>query len=348
MSRPADITNPRPSSATAIIAAVMVCLASAQACTIPVFRYALDRWPADHYRLAVPASVVSQPEMVKLLVPYRGNSSANLQIETEGTSDKARLMSSFASETPLWSGTLDKASLDALMESPARKDLIKRILGGESVVWFIVMGDKLEDITAAERIEKRLKFLEQVVQLPPQDPNDPDSQLGPGPALRLKLSSVRIKMSDPAEKLFCRMLAGNRCADKLAKGEAFAAPVFGRGRVLGAWPVTELDEAAIEDATMFLTGRCSCRVKNQSPGWDVLLNVDWETALPRAARTSAAVAPSGSAPEVVTTKSQPEEDEEFVVSDTTITVEGFPWKRTAIIGGAAIGALAVSMLWIRR
>ena len=33
---------------------------------------------------------------------------------------------------------------------------------------------------------------------------------------------------------------------------------------------------------MFLVGRCSCRMKNENPGWDILMNVDWAKALEQA------------------------------------------------------------------
>jgi hypothetical protein len=292
--------------------------------------------------------------MIRLLLPYRGNATANIRVENEAAADKARLAGGFAPDKPIWSGTLDAASLDSLLESPARKELAKRILEGESVIWCIVVGEKPEDTAAAERIQKRLKFLEQVVQLPPQDPNDPDSQLGPGPPLKLKLTTLRVKRDDPAEKLFCAMLAGPKCADALAKGEAFAAPVFGRGRVLGAWRVADLDEAAIEDATIFLTGRCSCRVKNQSPGWDVLLNVDWDHALEKASKATAAGSnprqnPQTAAPRATTTTPKsPAADEHLVATSALIDAEGLPWKRAAIIGGTALGVLGGSVLWIKR
>jgi hypothetical protein len=68
---------------------------------------------------------------------------------------------------------------------------------------------------------------------------------------------------------------------------SFAAPVFGKGRVLGAWPLTLLDDATLEEASMFLVGRCGCRIKNDNPGWDLLLNVDWEIALQAAGQARA-------------------------------------------------------------
>jgi hypothetical protein len=261
------------------IMAFAAMVVSAGACTIPVFRYALDRWPADSYRLVIPASMARQPDIVKMLIPLRGNGAANVKIESasDPSAKDAQLMFGTMDAAPLWTGPLNAETLQTLLESPARRELAKRLFGGESVVWVIVDSGKAEDKAEGDRIAKRLRYLEQVVSLPPQDPNDPDSEIGPGPALKLKLTTMRISQQDPAEKLFCAMLAGKKCAHALANGEAFAAPIFGRGRVLNSFLVKDLDSATLDDSTLFVTGRCSCRVKDQSPGWDVLLKVDWAT-----------------------------------------------------------------------
>jgi hypothetical protein len=287
---------------TLLAFAVMV--VSAGACTVPVFRYALDRWGADSYRLVVPASVGRQPDVIRMLIPLRGNGAANIKIESgpDAAATDAQLLFGTMDAVPLWTGPLNAETLRALLESPARQELIKRLFAGESVVWVIVEGGKPEGKAEGDRIEKRLRYLEQVMELPPQDPNDPDSEIGPGPALKLKLTTLRISQQDPAEKLFCAMLAGKKCAQALANGEAFAAPVFGRGRVLNSFRVQDLDSPAIDDITMFLTGRCSCRVKDQSPGWDVLLKVDWETELQKMGvpqQSDAAGAAAPARPEVI-------------------------------------------------
>jgi hypothetical protein len=253
------------------------------ACTIPVFRYALDRWQPDAYRLVMPHAAAKERALALALLPYRGNGPANFKVEetAEGDAAEAKLYSSTDDQHqhPLWKGTLTPDTLAKLLDSPARQDLLQKLLAGDSLIWVVVDGGKESDKAEEERIRKRLKYLEQVVDLPPQDPDDPDSQLGPGPALKLKLTCVHVSFNDEKEKLFCAMLAGTKCAEALAKGQSFAAPVFGRGRVLGSYPLTQLDDTALEDISIFLTGRCSCRVKNQSPGWDVLLKVDWEAAL---------------------------------------------------------------------
>jgi hypothetical protein len=63
------------------------------------------------------------------------------------------------------------------------------------------------------------------------------------------------------------------------QGKPWTSVVFGRGRVLGAWPIDSMEDAQIEELALFLTGACSCQVKRQNPGWDLLLRFDWESKL---------------------------------------------------------------------
>ena len=275
--------------ATLIIA---ICTSGACACTIPVFRFALDRWEADKFHLVLPQAVSKEPAIQDLLRPLRANGKANLDIAT--STDPAQqdtvLRYSRASDKQVWSGKLDAATLNAVMDSPARKKIVQQLLAGDSIIWVIADSGSPVDVLDVERIEKRLKFLEQVASLPIQDPNDPDSQLGPGPPLKLKFSTLRLRRNDPAESMLLHMLAGPQGTFDPTT-TSFAGAVFGRGRVLGAWPLAILDDASLEDACMFLVGRCGCRLKNESPGWDILLNLDWEKALPAA--TGSETKPAG-------------------------------------------------------
>lgn len=255
---------------------------AAQACTIPVFRFALDRWQADPFTLLLPAETAVAS--ADLLRPLRANGRANLTIriapaDTGPPRPELRFPNS---NTVAWSGDLGPAALDRLLNSTGRREIVRHILAGDSVIWVVCGGAAAE----AERLEKRLKFLEQVASLPIQNPNDPDSRLGPGPPLLLKFSLLRLDATDPGEAILRRLLVG-------PEGEAdrpFAAAVFGRGRVLGAWPLEQLDDRALEEACLFLVGRCSCRVKNENPGWDLLLNIDWDQTLAAAGQQAAATA----------------------------------------------------------
>lgn len=265
------------------------------ACTIPVFRYALDRWEADKFQLLLPAASAADSSLTSLLRPLRANNSANLAITTASSPGPAlpELRTARLGGQTVWSGALDSSSLALILDSPARQKILAQILAGDSVVWVIAHDGSPADIAHADRIEKRLRFLEQVAALPIQDPNDPDSQLGPGPPLLLKFTTLRLDRADPAESLLLKMLAGPS-GELDPATTSFAAAVFGRGRVLGAWSFEKLDEPALEEASMFLIGRCSCRVKDQNPGWDILMNIDWDQALRRIG--TAAVSPPASAP----------------------------------------------------
>lgn len=302
------------------------------ACTIPVFRYALDRWEADKFHLILPASATTDAVLTDALRPLRANGKANLQITTaKDAATNAVLFSSRELDKPVWTGTLDKAALESLLDSPVRQKILQKILAGDSAVWVIAEGDTPEDKAEVERVEKRLRFLEQVASLPIQDPNDPDSQLGPGPELRLKFSVLRLRRDDPAEKVLLSMLAGPNNEFDPTK-TSFAAAVFGKGRVLGAWSLKDLDDASLEDACMFLVGRCGCRIKSGNPGWDLLLNVDWETALATAGKK--VVAPATPAelkkPEAVITQAVTK-----VTETPWLTVDPL-MKSTLLVGAATL------------
>jgi hypothetical protein len=248
-------------------------------CTIPVFRYALDRWETDMFEMLLPKAVGQQQVVRDLLRPLRANGVANLQVrESEDTALAVPTLLFPHRPDGVWSGALTAESLQAVLDSPARREIIRRTLQGDSLTWVVVDGG---DAAAGEKVAhlvKRLAFLEQAAALPLQDPDDPDSQLGPGPPLMLKFGLMRLGLTDPAEQVTIKMLAGPSRAG-IEPGTSFAAVMFGRGRVLGAWPLEDLTDTVLEDASMFLIGRCSCRVKNENPGWDVLLNVDWSTEL---------------------------------------------------------------------
>lgn len=257
--------------------------ASADACSIPVFRYALDRWPADRYRLELSADDRKDEGVARFRRNFTDSTPINVEFALlpEGADDSSRALFPHPEPgaTPAWTGKLDAATLAQLTESPARKEIIRRILSGESAVWVLVeSGDSHADDATAATIEKRLRYLEQIAQLPVIDPNDPSSKLGPGPALAVKFSLLRVNAGDPAEQAFLTMLAGPEPSRGLRDG-AWVSAVFGRGRALGAWPAAEVGDEQIEEVCLFLLGACSCQVKRENPGWDLLLDADWNEQL---------------------------------------------------------------------
>jgi hypothetical protein len=271
---------------------------AAHACSIPVFRYALDRWPADRFQLSVSPDDAKDEGVAKFLRNFTDSTPLNLGISRAKESGPSRLAFPHAepgAELP-WTGSLDAATLDRITDSPARAEIVRRTLAGESAVWvFVESGRKADDDRIAATLEKRLRYLEQASQLPPIDPNDPTSKLGPGPALGVKFSIVRVRHDDPAEQVFLKMLAGPAAGDALFK-DAWVSAVFGRGRALGAWPAGDFGDEQIDEVCSFLLGACSCEVKRLNPGWDLLVKADWDEQLQLAEQTRLAEPVADGAP----------------------------------------------------
>lgn len=300
--------KPRSSALAALV--LLTTVSTSLACTVPVFRYALDRWQADAFSLVIPQALAEDKATNDLLRPTRANSPANLEViisEDPAITETALFFPS--GEQPIWKGDLTADSLANLMDSPARKLLREKILAGVSTVWILVDDGDAIGGTEAKRIRTRLAFLEQVASLPIQDPNDPDSQLGPGPELKLDFELIRVRRTDPAETTFIEMLRGPR-PDPATAEKPFVTAAFGRGRALGTWLAEDMDNIALEDASMFLVGRCSCQVKNQNPGWDLMLQVDWDRSLAQVVSVPVDKAPAKAAakpPKKANTSTKPKE-----------------------------------------
>jgi len=259
----------------------LLSLAAANACSVPVYRYALDRWPADPYELDVSTTDAKDPGVARFLRNFTDNTPLNLAPVRSKESGPSHLAFPHASPdaASAWSGPLDAAALPLITDSPARAELTRRILAGETGVWLLVeSGQREADDRVAAALNKRLRYLEQAAEIPPMDPDDPTNELGPGPALMVKFSVLRVGRDDPREQAFLRMLAGPKHETAPSDGP-WLALVFGRGRVLGAWPAEGFGDEQIDEASLFLLGACSCQVKRMNPGWDLLLNANWDEAL---------------------------------------------------------------------
>jgi hypothetical protein len=270
--------------------------ASARACQVPVFRYALDHWEPDRYQLEVPPGAARDDALAGFFRNLGASSPLNLDARPQAGTTEARLLFPRASAVA-WQGVLTPEAIRHVTNSPARAELARRLLSGDSAIWVLIENEPKSDVVA-QRLEARLRFLENVAQLPRIDPRDPDSQLGPGPALKLHFSLLRVAAGDPQEAAFIRQLAGPE-ATGFAQLPALAL-VFGRGRVLRAGSAEQFDDKAIEEASLFLLGACSCQVKRANPGWDLLMALNWEASLAEAARAQPTAAePVALTPETV-------------------------------------------------
>lgn len=283
----------------------MLGLASVRACNVPVFRYALERWRSGHdedrYRAVVfhrgPLDAEPARTMAELRTAAGSRDAlANLIVDTvdlAGEVDEPlRKMWEQQGEAKLpwlvlcypvgdgerrtaWAGPLRRETVPSLLGSPARREIARRLMKGDSVVWLLLeSGDAKKDDAAAALLDARLPALEKSIQLPDLTADDSVPLLSSLP-LRLKFSTLRLQRSDPAEAVLRAMLL-HTDDDLPGSAEPMVFPIFGRGRALDALVGAGINADTIQDAARFLCGACSCQVKRLNPGVDLLLAADWD------------------------------------------------------------------------
>jgi hypothetical protein len=357
-----------------------------RACSIPVFRYALERWPSDPYRAIVfhrGAMTEAQRAELKNLTEdgLAGQTHANIAVQTVDLDQHpdpellalweqskgatlpwmvVRHLNAAKVPGTLWSGPLAEAGIKQVLDSPARKEIVRRIAAGESVVWTLLeIGDAQKDDEAAKLIEARLAYLSNVLQLPKLDQQDLANAAAED-QLKLAFSVVRVSRKDAAEQAFVRMLLGSE-PDLAELAEPLAFPIFGRGRVLYALAGKGINHEHIDEASSFLIGSCSCEVKEQNPGVDLLVSADWDqlirpTLSPDIATPARASLPATSAISDLTSLGPRDSGPN---NGATVEVVSFrPAEKSAqqratpmnavIIGGLALAALATAVFFLRR
>jgi len=143
------------------------------------------------------------------------------------------------------------------------------------VVWLLLeSGKRMSDDQAAELLEAELRKLEQSLVLPEPSPLDPPTNTNL--PLKIAFSTVRVARSNPAERMLINLLL-NWNTNLVAEKEVMLFPIFGRGRVVPPATGEEIQPEAIREMAEFLTGPCSCEVKEMNPGYDLLLSANWNS-----------------------------------------------------------------------
>lgn len=256
----------------------------ALACNVPVFRYALERWPADNFEVtilrrgALPAPEQAVADAMKEASEKYAANFTLAVVDVPGPTNfpLPSLTVNFpvdrGMETAAWRGPFTAATGRLLLDSPVRRELARRIVKGDAVVWLLLDGDA----AANKLLDTALRKLEQEITVPEVDPNDPRT-MG-NTELKIAFSVLPMTRTDPAEKLFVAMLLNAAPSLTNAAGPV-AFPVFGRGRLLAVLAGKDLNAENIVAVTEYLCGACSCEIKAQNPGMDLLLAVNWEEAI---------------------------------------------------------------------
>jgi hypothetical protein len=177
-------------------------------------------------------------------------------------------------EPAAWAGRLNAEAVESLLESPARRDIVQKLSSGD-VVWLLLEGgDRPSDEKTDRFVEAELEKLEETLVLPERTAQDPP--VNPDLPLKIAFSTVRLGRADPAERAFVNVLL-NWNTNLPAVTETMLFPIFGRGRVVSPAIGAQITAGAIRDMAEFLTGPCSCEIKEMNPGYDLLLAANWSS-----------------------------------------------------------------------
>ena len=282
---------------------VLTIAGSLMACQVPVFRYALERWSPDQYRILVLTEAPLNAEQQAALKTLEGTpelpSQATIKVHDVSTTkdafvkqlwkdrekDSSPMMvalyperSSVNAEQVACSFPLSAQSVAQVVDSPARKEIIDKLSEGHSAVWiFLESGDAAKDQAALTRLQEQLEKDIEWLKLPsPEEMEISPELLGSTKIpLQIQFSVVSVRRDDLKEQFLIDCLLNSE-SDLRGFDEPMAFPVFGRGRVLYAVVGQGISADTIRKASSFIVGPCSCQVKEQNPGFDLLLGCDWD------------------------------------------------------------------------
>ena len=270
---------------TGIAALWAVCAAMgnpspASACSVPVYRYALERWPAGLFTVSIAHAgdfTKDERAIVDALREAASRGAVNgTFVDVPTNESPATLVVEFPEDDGLtnlaWKGPFTAETARQLLDSPVRRELVRRLVQGDSMVWMLLDGDP----ASATLLRTQLRALEQEIKPPEVDPGDP--RTADNESLKTSFSILPVSRTDPAERVFVGLLLNTspRLADT---NGPIAFPVFGRGRVLAGFAGETLNAAGIAEACTYVCGACSCEIKSQNPGVDLLIAANWDDSI---------------------------------------------------------------------
>jgi len=170
---------------------------------------------------------------------------------------------------PLYQGGLGAVGL--LVNSPARAEIAQKILSGDSAVFVLLLsGDEAMDGRCRDALDVPLLLKFSVVEVRRDDP--------------LELFFIR-NLMQLAEKraLFAEVSAGGSryvpngkaLSEEVLVRNPLVFPIIGRGRAVDMLDGLELSAEGVFGLCQYICGECSCEIKVENPGLDLLFAVDW-------------------------------------------------------------------------
>jgi hypothetical protein len=269
------------------------------ACSVPVFRYALERWKPDPYKgIFIYRGKLSAQDQALIrkfeAITLNTENPFNLRIRPVevGAFSEEKLNAllkgpiprklpvlaiwypeQMGRAAPFWMQEVTPAGLKALVNSPKRRQLTEGLINGESIFWvFIPSGNSQKDESAQIILRRELDRALVALAKNPLFVSTGSK----GKKLGYSCPILTLSRSDPQERFFLDMLLHSETDLYERKDDPIVFAIFGRGRILGGILGERINEKNIQGMVTYLAGSCSCEIKAQHPGMDLLLSADWD------------------------------------------------------------------------
>jgi len=244
---------------------------------------------------------VSAGELDKLPKPVKEAWQALVDDGDEGEgAEKAKtahlVFSSWGAK--LHAGRLDQATVRSLVDSPLRSKIGDLLEDGCAAVMVFLPGSNAEENKQAEKIAREVVaraaageipvesgFLDASMfpMMPPAEGAEEDpaqetlsEEARIAAASRLKIGLVKVDRSDEAEKWLVRSLMAMEDDLEELTEHPMIFFSYGRGRAMPPYVGKGINAENLTAEIQFLASACSCFVKDQNPGADMLMHWDWE------------------------------------------------------------------------
>lgn len=182
-------------------------------------------------------------------------------------------------ENPLWAGHLTLEDVAAISDSPARREITRRLLKGESVVWLLIeSGIDYKDYRILKMLSEEMKNNTDnspgiETTLPPEDGAKKKEvrPLNPG-----RMSIIRVSREDAAEKILLNILNGIEPEVMNVGNEPVLVPVYAGGRILNLFSDEEINRENIRKTIELFSGGNTGVEKAPNAGTVLLLSVGWD------------------------------------------------------------------------
>ncbi len=190
----------------------------------------------------------------------------------------------------VYRGDLEVKDLALMADSPARQKMAKHLHDGcDGVLFFLPNEDKEASKKASEEVDKVIKLVAPKEEGKKEEKKATSldeliqgtDELSDSP---LNVTRITLDRKDPAEKWFIRFLYACEDMEEEDLKEPMVYAAYGRGRIMEPY----LGGGIIADNLLmvirFINGPCSCQVKDENPGVDLLTTWDWHTSAVKIAK----------------------------------------------------------------